>query len=591
MSSVISIRNLYKTYGKGRRSNKVYSDFCLDIPEGNQLICLTGPDGSGKSTLLKLLCGVLSPDGGTITLGGLKPDNTDLNFTGKIGYMSQTLGLYEELSVEDNLRIFSGLKDVDFIQDRDYLYELLDKAGLIRFKDFQAKALSGGMKQKLGLICALSSRPQYLLLDEPTVGVDPVSRMELWKIIREYLQDSAATCIFSTAYLEEAEKSSLVLLFKQGQVIRIGNSEKLCSSLRGRTFTIRLCGSCSFQRIARTLMLHTRHYDRDSPVLDLCPRLGKIQLLCVTGAQKDEICSYLKKYMPADYEAELELEERNSCLEDVYIDATFKEEKYKPTVNTSMLKDSFAAEPVIIEVRGIQKKFGSFTAVSHSSFKVHKGEIFGLLGPNGAGKTTTFRMICALLVPTEGDVLVLGQDLRQATSDIRASIGYVSQKFTLYGKLTVKQNLKYFGQSYGLHGSQLNKRIDELLDEFYLRDFSNVQSSDLPFGVQRQLSMACALIHKPRILFLDEATSGADPGARRNFWDRISALSSNGTSIIVTTHFMEEAEYCDRFLIQDRGRIIALGSPQEICATESGRVSVEEAFIEKVKNFRGKGAS
>ena len=240
----------------------------------------------------------------------------------------------------------------------------------------------------------------------------------------------------------------------------------------------------------------------------------------------------------------------------------------------------------IITVSDIKKSFGKFTAVHHSSFTVKRGEIFGLLGPNGAGKTTTFRMICGLLNPTSGTILINKFNLRKAKAAVREQIGYVSQKFSLYKKLTLKQNLDYFAGSYGLYGKAKEERINYLIDDFMLRPFCDVLSEDLPFGIQRQLSMACALLHNPKILFLDEATSGADPTARRVFWQRIIELSAKGTSVIVTTHFMEEAEYCDRFLIQDKGRILCLGAPDKICFEHGKRVSVEETFISKVKEYR-----
>ena len=237
-------------------------------------------------------------------------------------------------------------------------------------------------------------------------------------------------------------------------------------------------------------------------------------------------------------------------------------------------------------MRDVSKKFGSFTAVENTSFEVKKGEIFGLLGPNGAGKTTTFRMICALLGMSGGEISVMGEDLRYAKSSIRSRIGYVSQKFSLYKKLSCYQNLEYFGRSYGIGGVALKRRIEELLSEFGLQRLRNETWQNLPFGAGRNLSMACALIHRPEILFLDEATSGADPLSRRLFWNRINALARTGVSVVVTTHFMEEAEYCDRFLIQDRGKILALGSPDEVCVQHGRRLSVQQAFINEVQKFR-----
>ena len=295
--------------------------------------------------------------------------------------------------------------------------------------------------------------------------------------------------------------------------------------------------------------------------------------------------SYTRRAKFPDYIAKIKVSKRPSILEDVYINATWNPHLKMPNLDEAQ-RANFKREEVVIDVHEIKKVFGNFTAVEHSNFQVHRGEIFGLLGPNGAGKTTTFRMICALLPPTEGEVLVNGFDLRYAKASARATIGYVSQKFSLYRTLSCVQNLEYFGRSYGLFGKKLQARIEELLEEFSLQKFAHTRSEALPFGVQRQLSMACALIHKPKILFLDEATSGADPLARRNFWNRVNALCVEGTSIIVTTHFMEEAEYCDRFLIQDHGKILVLGEPSKICVKDGKRISVEEAFVDKVHEFR-----
>ncbi len=599
MAALIGIKDLSFSYKReSGTENAVYKDFSLEVPSDVRLLCLTGPDGAGKSTLLKLLAGVIRPKAGTVLLDGRRPDNTDGAFSKDVGYMSQTLGLYGELSVDDNLRIFAGLRGLNEPEtsagnnQNTYLDPLLRRAGLINFKDFAADSLSGGMKQKLGLLCAIAAKPKYLILDEPTVGVDVLSRRELWDIIFAYLKEAGACCIFSTAYLDEAAKADEVMLFDGGRVLKRGTAESLCKALTGRTFSIETQGA-DYTKTVRHLMFHTRRYAEKSPVLDLCPRLGRIDILAAEGATASDISAYLKAEVPfVKRLSALSVQARPALLEDVYVEAVYDAALPFPPADEAGLDRDTRDAPVDIDVRGINKKFGAFTAVHHSDFKVRHGEIFGLLGPNGAGKTVTFRMICALLMPTEGDVLINGFDLRTAKFSLRATIGYVSQKFSLYRNLTLRQNLNYFGRSYGILGRGLKLRIEELLEEFALKKFEHELSCNLPFGVQRQLSMACALIHRPKILFLDEATSGADPGARRNFWNRISALSSEGTSVIVTTHFMEEAEYCDRFLIQDKGRILVLGTPEEICQKDGARVSVEEAFLDEIlKRRREEGQS
>lgn len=584
MNSIISIQSLSKSYPiKGKEMLCVYDNFSLEVPKTDHFICLTGPDGAGKSTLLKLLAGVLKLDSGLIRVNALEPKTTNPDFTKQIGYMSQTLGLYGELSVLDNLRIFSGLKGLNLKENEDYLLDLLKKVNLLPFKDRNADDLSGGMKQKLGLTCAIAPKPQILILDEPTVGVDPVSRKELWDIIYDYIGKSDAYCIFSSAYLEEAAKSDLTLMMEQGKVVMQGHPSDLANITKGQTYSLDLKNE-NYQITVRKVMSISARCIKDSPLIDVVPRLSKIDILTRKQSTKDEILYYLKDKLGLDFE----ISQRDSLLEDSYIYQCFLDKKQIDTKNSSAIVEikGYDKNAPVVSVENIKKKFGDFTAVRHSSFKVHKGEIFGLLGPNGAGKTTTFRMICALLKPTEGSVLINGFNLEEAADDARATIGYVSQKFSLYRKLTIYQNLQYFGLSYGLKPPYLNARIQELLDEFSLRAFVKTKSEDLPFGIQRQLSMACALIHKPKILFLDEATSGADPLSRRIFWDRVSALSNEGTCVIVTTHFMEESEYCDNFLIQDKGKILVLGAPDQICIKDGKRISIEETFVKLINEFR-----
>lgn len=776
------------TLESGQRLAAV-DDVCLALPEEHHVVSLIGPDGAGKSTLLKLIAGLMKPDHGAVY--------TPSALT--IGYMSQNLGLYEDLSVLENLRLFARLRDISAIYDaapqayaepqsnvdeladdksqnpsvkdvRDikavnakntvainasnaeqqntavntiwaannaptaksilttdeqtlitaeqalptttpaqttteqnqitvapaqtateqtqtvispesaqskwwhklkaclfnprhpntaqhnsdisdipdvseveaYLLNLLEQVGLLKFKDYKAGSLSGGMKQKLALTCAISARPQLLILDEPTVGVDPISRRELWEIIYNYLQRNHSYLIFSSLYLEEAEKSDFTIFMQQGKVIYAGSSSQLKQQAAPQCFAMHL-KQHSYQKLSRRLMCHKPPF-----VLDVCPRLGRIDLLTkpeVSLTMLQQGILQLVQQGILDITADdFELVPREPILEDAYInltsasltasqestnvpdhmqgaaDATDSDLNqvtnrslpigsiaHNSTNTTSHLQSQTQAQTqsqtvqdnnnlaaiapiesesskVVINVDKIKKQFGNFTAVHDSSFKVYQGEIFGLLGPNGAGKTTTFRMICALLNPSSGSILINGLSLQHAKSSVRATIGYVAQKFCLYRKMTLMQNLMYFGTSYGLSGELLQTRIDEMCQTFGFTPYAQELAGSLPFGIQRSLSMACALIHKPAILFLDEATSGADPTSRRIFWSLISQLASQGTTIIVTTHFMEEAEYCDRFLIQDKGKILILGTPDEICQQGSQRISIEEAFVNCVKN-------
>lgn len=576
---ILEIKNLYKTYTKSDKSlNKVYEDFNISIEKGSKFISITGPDGAGKSTLLKLISGVIRQDKGQIKLGEMTPDSNNADFTSNISYMSQDLGLYEELSVIDNLKLFSGLKGLNLKENIPYLEDLLDKVGLLKFKNREAGSLSGGMKQKLGATCAIATKPKFLILDEPTVGVDPISRKELWKIIEKYLQESDSVCIFSTAYLEEAEASDETLVINNGKLIVHGKPPEIIAKIADQTYSVE---AKDYRKIARELMFKTVFYDKFSPILDISPREGRIEIL----SQKSKNQNQIKNFLDKNFKEDLKITKRKAILEDAYIALT---SDFSIKRQADNLKADFDSNQTIIEVKEISKKFGSFTAVKDSSFVVKKGEIFGILGPNGAGKTTTFRMICALLTPSKGEVLIKGLNLATAKSNLRAKIGYVSQKFSLYKKLTCRQNLEYFGLSYGVEKSIIKDRIETMLNEFDLQNVKDELAENIPFGHQRNLSMAAALIHKPEILFLDESTSGADASARRFFWNRINALANGGMTVVVTTHFMEEAEYCDRFLIQEKGEVLVVGSTDEICSKNGKRISVKEAFEDRVLEFRKK---
>lgn len=635
MSALLSLKDLTKIFKKQDGSAFAAVDALnLEIGPEHHMISLIGPDGSGKSTLLKMIAGLIAPDEGICSLN-LEPKGSGA----LIGYMSQTLGLYEDLSVMTNLRLFATLRDIDArsllntsAQHRNspqstssddieaaldlYLEDLLAKVGLIKFKDYKAGSLSGGMKQKLALTCAISAKPALLLLDEPTVGVDPISRGELWAIIEDYIRDTGSYCLFSSLYLEEADKASLTIFIKEGKLLFAGTAAQLREDVANQCYYIDLHEDISYQKLSRYMMCHLSDL---TSLKDICPRMGRIELLAENDVSVQSITQDLKTLFAKAQDKSIRavadnftLLKRPSVLEDAYIDLTYDRHSgsYASELLSNLRADGHDSDgydsdgydassnkstsfdgngEVVISVDGIRKDFGSFTAVHDSNFKVYKGEIFGLLGPNGAGKTTTFRMICSLLNPSHGTILINNLELKHAKSSVRATIGYVAQKFCLYRKLTAMQNLTYFGQSYGLKGKILDERISAVSKVFMLEPFLNEISENLPFGIQRSLSMACALIHSPSILFLDEATSGADPTSRRAFWSMIASLAANGTTVIVTTHFMEEAEYCDRFLIQDQGKILILGTPDEICLQGTKRISIEEAFVKCVNERRNGG--
>ena len=546
------------------------------IPAG-RITGLVGPDGAGKTTLLRLLAGLMEPAAGQALLFGRPAREVAADAPNSIGYMPQRFGLYEDLSVMANLRLHARLRGLEG-EARDALFDrLLAFTSLGPFTRRLAGRLSGGMKQKLGLACTLVRSPDLLLLDEPTVGVDPLSRRELWKILKTFVKEEHLSIFVSTAYMNEAEMCSHVFVLHKGNLLADGTPEDLCRIADGR------CYNVLPEEGVPTRILQAHLIDETKLIVDAVPRGGTVHFIMEKGV--DEI-PYLKRH-------HLEPTPVPAKLEDGFMTLLRKAEGHEapPEEAEDVLdRGGRPSSEVNIVVKNLVKKFGDFTAVSNTSFEVHKGEIFGLLGPNGAGKTTTFKMLCGLLPETSGFLSVAGVDLRKARTQARANIGYVAQKFSLYSHMSVLDNLKFFGGIYGVPKGRLSERIRELCQEFDLEDVLDRLAEDLPGGYKQRLSMAAALLHEPQILFLDEPTSGIDPLARRNFWRRITTLAARGTTIIITTHFMEEAEYCDRFMIQDNGILLAIGSPSEI-REELGQpgADMDRIFIEIVERSRKEG--
>ena len=574
--SVLSVEKLVKRFvGPDGRPLAAVDELSFELPEEARLITIAGPDGAGKSTLLRLLVGLLTPDAGKISVLGLSPDKASLS--GRTGFMPQKFGLYEELTVLENLETFAALRGVPKAEAPARFSELLSLTGLAGFEERRAGALSGGMKQKLGLTASLLATPELLFLDEPTVGVDPLSRRELKNILRTRTETTGMRAIVTTSNLSEAEEADLVLLMDKGRLLDVTTPEAARRRLSRRTFLLRAADPADAKTLTcGALDLVNAEMGEAAPFLDASPKADGVAVLLADEAKEADLAA---KATAAGLPA-LNVSARAPLMEDVYVDAAFAR---KASAHFSAPKVEAGSEDLVIEAEGICRRFGSFTAVADTSFTVKKGEVFGLLGPNGAGKTTTFRMLCGLLAPSGGKIRVCGVSLEEAKSEVRSRIGYVAQKFSLYEKLTVRQNLDYFGRSYGLWGRRLRERVSE------------ERTDRLPLGAKRELAFAAALLHHPDILFLDEATSGADVEARRTFWRRIVALSRLGVTTIVTTHYMEEAHYCDRFLIQDRGRVLILGTPDEVrragATPDNPEPTMEEAFIEIVERSREEAAS
>jgi len=570
----------------------------LEVEQGT-LTALVGPDGAGKTTLIRLAAGLMTADGGEVKILGIDVAATPQQVQDRIGYMPQRFGLYEDLSVQENLDLYGDLHGVTAEERRERYPRLMEMTALGPFTQRLAGRLSGGMKQKLGLACTLVRAPELLLLDEPTVGVDPLSRRELWAIIRQLVDDQGLTVLLSTSYLDEAEQCGHVIVMHQGKVLAQGRPSDISGLAAGRVFTADPPAGRKARVFQARLLDH-------ADVLDAVPEAGRVRFV-VKESMKDEggrMKDDKDQKSSLDFLAGVRATPVPPRFEDGFMvllrqtrqgdKETGRPEREETDAETRRYGED-AANEAVVQVRDLVRHFGSFVAVDHVNFDVLRGEIFGLLGPNGAGKTTTFRMLCGLLPATSGMLRVAGVDLRRARASARQRIGYVAQKFSLYGQLSVTENLEFFASAYNLRGARKRDRIDWALQQFDLDPLAGLPSGNLPGGFKQRLAMAAALLHEPEILFLDEPTSGADPLARREFWRRITALSEQGVTAIVTTHFMEEAEYCDRVAIMDAGRILAQGTPAEIRghapSEEAREPTMEDAFIAIVEQARRSGSN
>ena len=577
--NIVIAENLYKHF-ISKSSKKTITDALTDInikiPAG-KLTALIGPDGAGKTTFMRLICGLMSPSEGNLTVLGINTRDNPQEIQNKISYMPQRFGLYEDLSVQENLNLYADLHGISQEKRKERFSTLLKMTGLEPFTKRPAGKLSGGMKQKLGLACTLIRSPELLLLDEPTVGVDPLSRRELWEILQKLVGDEKITILVSTAYMDEAELCQKVIVMHKSKVLAEGTPGELSLKAENRCFKVQPPAGMP-SRILQTKLL-----DHKESIVDAVPEGGEVRFISRSKDVSDNV---------KQIKNNLQIEKVDSRLEDGFMvllhDYESSHKENPEELIPLDFPDNFKiSDQIDIEVKNLVRKFGDFTAVGNTSFQVHKGEIFGLLGPNGAGKTTTFRMLCGLLPATSGFLSVAGVNLRKARTQARANVGYVAQKFSLYSTLTVDENLKFFGGVYGLRREKLRTRIKEVKEQFDLTGLDTKPSGELPGGFKQRLSMAVALLHEPKILFLDEPTSGIDPLARRTFWRQITALAAGGTTIIVTTHFMEEAEYCDRIMIQDQGKMLVLGTPQEVREKAGENIkTMNQAFIEIIGQNR-----
>ncbi len=532
---------------------------------GGQITGLVGPDGAGKTTLIRLMAGLLLPEEGSITVAGLDTKREAEKIHDRLGYMPQKFGLYEDLTVLENLELYAKLRGVKGEEKQRAFKRMLEFTDLQRFTSRLAGQLSGGMKQKLGLACALVSTPEVLLLDEPSVGVDPISRRELWKMVQE-LVDGGMAVIWSTAYLDEAEQCDEVLLLNDGELLFAGPPQELTQRVEGRTFLF--VTDAEHRRKALTDLIKRR------AVIDGVIQGDNVRVVLAEDANPESLGVELTPVQPR--------------FEDAFIDILGGIQIAESELAKEIERKEESDVPPI-EAQHLTKRFDKFTAAHDISFKVERGEIFGLLGPNGAGKSTCFKMLCGLLQPSEGKALVAGMDLKRATSQARERIGYMAQKFSLYGDLNVRQNLEFFSGLYGIEAKTRNEKIEQMIRIFELTPYLKQNAGELPLGFKQRLSLACATMHEPDVLFLDEPTSGVDPLTRREFWMHINGMVERGVTIMVTTHFMDEAEYCDRIALIYRGENIATGTPDELkqsAASDDQRdPTLEDAFITLVQRY------
>ena len=566
----ISLKGVEKSFN-GLDSPAVES-LTMDI-NGGSVTGLVGPDGAGKTTLMRMLAGLLKPDAGHIRVMGLDPIQDSIAVRANLGYMPQKFGLYEDLTVQENLDLYADLRSV-IGEEREKTYQqLLSFTNLAPFTQRLAGKLSGGMKQKLGLACTLLGKPKVLLLDEPGVGVDPIARRELWQMVHT-LADDGMLILWSTSYLDEAQQCKEVLLLNKGQLLYSGKPELLTQKMAGRSYLLEVPAAQKRTVLQNALVL--------PETTDGVIQGRYVRLILKPGASQESLLSALNMQ-------ENKLIAAQPRFEDAFIDLLGGGPSHRSELAAIVPQIPPNPQETVIEARNLTKKFGDFAATDHVNFQVKRGEIFGLLGPNGAGKSTTFKMMCALMKPTEGHALVLGMDLKTSSNKARQHLGYMAQKFSLYGNLKVGQNLKFFSGVYGLHHKKQSAKIQEMVDAFSFKPIINQITDSLPLGYKQRLALACSLMHEPDILFLDEPTSGVDPLTRREFWLHINGMVDKGVTVMVTTHFMDEAEYCDRRGLVYHGKIIAAGTPdelkQQVATRDNPDPSMEDAFIELIMNY------
>ncbi len=553
-SAAIAMRDLTKRYGQ----LDAVRGIDLEVERG-EIFGLIGPDGAGKTTTFQILAGVMEATSGNVNIFG-KPAR---EMRSQTGYLTQNFSLYPDLTVAENIRYSGDLRNIapEAIVERGGQY--LRMFDMDRFADRLAGKLSGGMKQKLSLACALVPQPHVLLLDEPTTGVDPVSRREFWDALA-HLSAEGLTILVATPYLDEAERCHRIAFMHQGKFLEVGTPRELCASLGARRIELRTAD------LRKTETILSRLGGSHVDIMDVQRFGDRLDLLV---HDPDEVEQAIRRGMEGAGVAIDEMREDDPTLENIFVAKLRSLGQRSETAAFPATQDhSGLRGQVAVGATKLFKEFGAFTAVKNVSLQIRNGEVYGLLGANGAGKTTTIRMLCGLLEPTSGTMELAGQQGDLRSEAIRKRIGYMSQKFSLYDDMSIRENLDFFAGVYGVPEREREEKIRWVLSFSGLEGKQDQITGSLPGGWKQRVAFGAAIMHEPDILFLDEPTSGVDPLARRAFWRMINRLADAGTAILVTTHYLEEAEQCNRLGMMVAGELVAEGTPSGIKGAQYGHL-------------------
>jgi ABC-2 type transport system ATP-binding protein len=553
-SPVIRVEGLTKQYGNISAVKGI--DFTVDKGE---IFGLIGPDGAGKTTTFNILAGVMEATAGKVEVLGNTPQAVRL----QTGYLTQKFSLYSDLSIEENLSYNARVRRVPESQFQSRAQELLQRVGLEQFRDRLAGELSGGMKQKLALCCALISHPEVLLLDEPTTGVDPVSRREFWDLLASVAAEGV-TIVAATPYLDEAERCHRIALIYEGEIQQIGTLSQLRESLGLTRLEVRCEDVFQAETVLREVMSQEK-----TQIADVQSFGDRVDVLTPDSDAGKQV---VQQYLDQNNIAVDAIETNEPTLENVFVSNLRASQSDPPFIPFPRYRNGKTESAIAIGAYNLQKTFGNFKAVKGIDVEVKYGEIYGLLGANGAGKTTTIKMLCGLLPPSGGEMTLAGRNKDLHSPETRSRIGYMSQKFTLYDDLTIIQNLRFYCGVYGVPSKLRSEKIDWVLKTCGLEDQENTLTGRLPGGWKQRVAFGASVMHEPEILFLDEPTSGVDPLARRQFWRLIRDFAQEGTAILVTTHYLEEAENCNRMGFMVAGEVVTQGSPSQIKAEQPGQL-------------------